>query len=118
MATATAEPRTLVETSTPGWYLDPNTGKNTRKAQVDKVISQAQFEKAMKGNGSSAGAQIFVSDTGKALVGPTTTIVCIDCGASRVVKIQDAFQVKRCAEDQKAHRNKLKREKRAAARKG
>lgn len=114
MATATqTKARTLVKTETPGWYLDPSTGKKARRRKVDKVISADEFERAM--DGERAGAKIFVSDTGKALIGPTTTIKCEVCQAERVVKVQDRFQVKRCVEHQRAHRNALKREKRAKA---
>jgi hypothetical protein len=33
-----------------------------------------------------------------------TTIKCIDCGTEREIKVQDAFQVKRCVECQNAYR--------------
>ena len=108
--TATAEKRTLVETATPGWFIDPqNPDKKTRAKPVDVLLSQAEYEKILQG--------VTVADTGKALVGPTTTIQCVECGADRVVKVQDAFQVKRCVSHQKAHRNTLRREKRAADKK-
>lgn len=45
------------------------------------------------------------------------TIQCEDCGAKRLIKPQDAFQVRRCEECQKKHRNAMRaqrrREKRA-----
>ena len=41
------------------------------------------------------------------------TINCCDCGAERIIKVQDQFQVKRCPECQKAHRNAMRRAKRA-----
>ena len=40
-------------------------------------------------------------------------INCCDCGAERTIKVQDQFQVKRCPECQKAHRNAMRRAKRA-----
>src|SRR5690606_8883836 len=50
----------------------------------------------------------------------TTTINCVDCGKERVIKVQDAFQVKRCVDCQKKHRNRrraeCRREKRAQER--
>lgn len=51
---------------------------------------------------------------------PKTVIInCVDCDAEREIKVQDAFQVKRCKECQKKHRNRLaaerRRQKRAAA---
>lgn len=42
----------------------------------------------------------------------TTTINCVDCGKERVIKVQDAFQVKRCIECQKKHRNRRRAERR------
>lgn len=42
----------------------------------------------------------------------TTTINCKDCGKERVIKTQDAFQVVRCVECQKKHRNKRRAERR------
>lgn len=42
----------------------------------------------------------------------TTTINCEDCGKERVIKVQDAFQVKRCVECQKKHRNRRRAERR------
>ena len=50
----------------------------------------------------------------------TTTINCVDCGKERVIKVQDAFQVKRCVSCQKKYRNRRRaehrREKRAQER--
>lgn len=43
--------------------------------------------------------------SGKWAYGPTTTITCIDCGAERTIKIQDAFQVTRCIPCQKRAQN-------------
>lgn len=39
----------------------------------------------------------------------TTIIHCLDCNTPREIKVQDAFQVKRCPECQKAHRNAMRR---------
>ena len=52
--------------------------------------------------------------TGKWAVGPTTTILCQDCGAERIIKIQDAFQVTRCAACQKKAQNKKRAAKKEA----
>ena len=41
------------------------------------------------------------------------TINCCDCGAERIIKVQDQFQVKRCPECQRKHRNAMRRAKRA-----
>ena len=43
--------------------------------------------------------------SGKWAYGPTTTITCEDCGAERIIKIQDAFQVTRCIPCQKKAQN-------------
>lgn len=45
------------------------------------------------------------------------TIKCKDCGKERQIKPQDVFQVKRCAEHQKAYRLQRARERRKAKRK-
>ena len=42
----------------------------------------------------------------------TVTIECIDCGAPRIIKVQDAFQVKRCPECQRKYRNRKRAERR------
>ena len=113
-------PRTLVETETPGWFLDPATNKKARKRDGDAVIAQDEFDKLVsKGTFEPGeGRTIFISETGRPLIGPTTTIQCVDCGKTRVIKVQDKFQVERCAQHQKEHRNELRRLKRAAAKKG
>lgn len=41
----------------------------------------------------------------------TAEITCIDCGATRRIKVQDLFQVKRCAPCQKASQRKTRNEK-------
>lgn len=69
--------------------------------------------------------QVTVSDTGKLLKGKTITISCKHkdpetkkvCGKDRVIKPQDAFQVKFCVPHQLAHRAAIKREKMKAKRK-
>ena len=52
--------------------------------------------------------------SGKWAVGPTTEITCVDCGAPRLIKIQDAFQVTRCTACQKKAQNKKRAQKKAA----
>lgn len=58
--------------------------------------------------------------SGAEVTGPVTTIKCADCGAERVIKIQDAFQVTRCCTCQKravrARRYEKKKAKLAEAR--
>lgn len=40
------------------------------------------------------------------------SINCEDCGEERIIKVQDLHQVKRCVSCQKAHRNRVRAEKR------
>jgi hypothetical protein len=114
----TTQHRTIIRTETPGWFLDPETGKKTRENKgVDRVVSQAEWdEQVAKAAGQDGHGRTTVLDTGKFTHGPTTTINCIECGAERVVQVQDAKQVKRCVFHQKEHRKRLRREKLAAKR--
>jgi hypothetical protein len=45
-----------------------------------------------------------------------TSIACVDCGQERVIKVQDAFQVKRCSPCQTKFRRKLDAQRRKAKR--
>ena len=56
------------------------------------------------------------TEDGITLVGKTTTIKCIDCGAERMIKVQDVFQVKRCVKCQKEHTKRRRAEKLKASR--
>jgi hypothetical protein len=61
---------------------------------------------------------------GRPLRGKTVTIKCRHhvgpgrklCGAERIIKVQDALQVKRCAEHQKEHARQRRRERAQAKR--
>lgn len=97
--------RTLIKTGTPGWFLDPDTGKNARKKDGDKIVTHAQFYKAAGGK-----VKTTIAPTGKVLKGETTTIKCIECGKDRVIRPQDAFQVERCVEHQKRHQQNYRNE--------
>ena len=48
--------------------------------------------------------------SGKAI--KMTTIECEDCGAPRKIKVQDKFQVTRCVDCQKKHRNRRRAQRR------
>lgn len=113
--------RTLIETGTPGWYEDPeNPGKKVRKRNGDQILSLSAWDEMRKKARAASHAPVVLADTGKVLTGKTTVIKCADCGAERTIKVQDAFQVKRCAEHQRQHRLRRRRERtaeRAAARK-
>lgn len=45
---------------------------------------------------------------------PTYTLNCVDCGAERIIAIQDKFQVTRCVACQKKAQNKKRSEKKTA----
>lgn len=47
----------------------------------------------------------------------TVTVECQECGAERVVATQDAFQVKRCQDCQRKHRNHKRNERAKTKRK-
>lgn len=53
-----------------------------------------------------------ILSSGKISTGKTVVITCIDCGAERIIKIQDAFQVKRCVACQKKATNRKRYENR------
>lgn len=68
---------------------------------VDEV--QAEVETTVA-EVTAAPVPVLLS-SGKWAYGPTTTITCEDCGAERIIKIQDAFQVTRCIHCQKKAQN-------------
>ena len=50
------------------------------------------------------------------IIGKTCKMVkinCVDCGRERMIKVQDQFQVCRCQDCQRKHRNAMRRAKRA-----
>ena len=53
-----------------------------------------------------------VLSSGKTTTGNVCTITCVDCGAERIVKVQDKFQVTRCIACQKKALNKKRYENR------
>lgn len=56
---------------------------------------------------------IATEATVKGAVPKMIVIECQDCGESRLIKVQDQFQVTRCKECQRKHRNAKRRQKRA-----
>lgn len=50
--------------------------------------------------------------SGKVTTGPVVTIICSECGAERIIKKQDEFQVTRCIACQKKAMNKKRYESR------
>lgn len=123
--------RTLVKTTTAGWFIDtadPD-GKRVRKQDGDEVISLEEFEARKSGESKAEKPQrdkdappVVTAETGKSLVGKTTVIKCNYkdpetgkvCGKERTIKVQDQFQVKKCVEHQKRHRLDLRKKARAA----
>jgi len=55
---------------------------------------------------------ISTLSSGKTTTGAVCTINCVECGAERVIKIQDKFQVTRCLACQKKALNKKRYENR------
>lgn len=98
--------------------------KASAKALIEAVAGKPMVEQAVKivTNPIEAGAMPDATPklvehveiqiiSGKPM--PTlTTIACVDCGASRTIKVQDVFQVKRCEDCQKKHRNTLRSQRR------
>jgi len=73
------------------WYKDESTGTAYRVEGTENgklVIKETRESKAKK-----------------EITAKRMTIECTECGAEREVATQDAFQVTRCADCQKKHRN-------------
>ena len=83
--------------------------EEAKKVEVKKVARKADPEIGMTNKLSQ---HITIANMNKQTP-KLITINCCDCGAERIIKIQDQFQVKRCPECQKAHRNAIRRAKRA-----
>ena len=77
----------------------------TEEPVVEEPVVETMEEVVGEAEIPAAPEPVLLS-TGKWAYGPTTTIHCIDCGAERTIKIQDAFQVIRCAACQKKAQNK------------
>lgn len=102
--------RTLIKTKTAGWFIEPGSDKKVRKQPGDTILTEAEFA-AKAVNAEKKAVKL---SSGKIAHGPTVTIKCVDCKTERTIMKQDEFQVTRCLDCQKDHRNKLRREKRAA----
>ena len=83
--------------------------EEAKKVEAKKVARKADPEIGMTNKLSQ---HITVANMNKQTP-KLITINCCDCGAERIIKVQDQFQVKRCPECQKAHRNAMRRAKRA-----
>ena len=85
------------------WYLNSNKIKEyvPELPRVSKAVAEAtnRVRKARA--------------TGEEKRLPSTTVIkCVDCGAERTIKVQDAFQVTRCVDCQKEHRRQRRSERR------
>ena len=83
--------------------------EEAKKVETKKVARKADPEIGMTNKLSQ---HITIANMNKQTP-KLITINCCDCGAERIIKVQDQFQVKRCPECQKAHRNAMRRAKRA-----
>lgn len=115
-----AEARTIIQTKTAGWFLNPETGKKTRKQDGDQILTEKEWndlQKEVKATEATEVKEAVVLSTGKIAHGPTVTIKCSnfkECGNERTIMKQDAFQVKHCVDCQKVERNRRRRERRKA----
>lgn len=127
-----------LEAGTKGWYTCIITGKKFRGAAAKEILAtmeevkeeierndnqeeyQAEEIVTKEDSKMTERLQVHIAErvvNGKAKGIKLITINCEDCGAEREIKVQDAFQVKRCKNCQKKHRNKLRNEKRKEKRK-
>lgn len=77
---------------------------------VESVGAEIQIAEQIEKDKITERLVAHIQTTGRPV--KTTTINCVDCGKERVIKVQDAFQVKRCIECQKKHRNRRRAERR------
>lgn len=97
--------------------VDPITHKfiaNMDKPTLEPVAAAIPKEKPVPKE--KVPAQKIKTNDGITLVGKTTTIHCIDCGAERMIKTQDIFQVKRCVPCQAIYAKKMRAERAKLAR--
>lgn len=114
--------RKLFKTEAKGWYGDASDplGRRVRKQDGDTVfdtLAEAKITSKKEARPSKkeekAAPEKTELSTGQVATGKTITIKCQwkGCKNTRVIKPQDAFQVKYCVE----HRDEHAREKRNAA---
>jgi len=91
------------------------------KAQAEREAQEAQAQEDQTTDEEqdvteeAVAPEAWKTSTGKWAYGPSTVINCCDCGKERRIKIQDAFQVIRCAECQKKAQNKKRAAKKKAS---
>lgn len=79
-------------------------------------IAKNKVESVPKTPKPKTTTQKVTTNDGVYLVGKTMVIKCVDCGGDRTIKVQDAFQVKRCVNCQKNYSKARRAEKAKAKR--
>ena len=112
--------KTITEISK-GWFEVDGAKKRMKKEEAiafdEARVAEAEAKEVAERSDSEAGIteklsrHITTANMNKQTP-KLITINCCDCGAERIIKVQDQFQVKRCPECQKAHRNAMRRAKR------
>lgn len=115
-----------------GWYTDLIGGKKMRgkdaEEQIQRQISvMERIEELIKEEAKAqeqeeeaqADQEPDISENLKQYIRThnnvkTKTIKCVDCDRERIIKVQDAFQVKRCISCQKKYRNRKRTERKQA----
>lgn len=93
------------------WFKDNATGTAYHFVKNETGMVSVKETRQSK---SSTKASLKTPDKPKPKKPATTEIKCMDCGATRVIKVQDAFQVKRCIPCQIVYRHKHRTEKNKA----
>jgi hypothetical protein len=78
--------------------------KGSKKDEQVQVQAQKPVEVNEK-------PELVLLSSGKWAIGPTVVITCEECGAERVIKKQDEFQVTKCVACQKKSLNRRRYEK-------
>lgn len=89
-----------------GWYKDSITGTayHIVKGKDRKLSIKETRQSSTKTAKSMQSTLPHKPRTQKEKKASTVDIKCIDCGATRTIKVQDAFQVKRCMDCQSKYR--------------
>lgn len=79
--TAVQEGRTLIKTETPGWFVDPATGKKTRKQPGDNLLTRDEYEATLeqakpKPKAAAEPKQTTKLSSGKTATSATTVVRC------------------------------------------
>lgn len=109
-----------------------NAAENQQEAEAEVAMAEADQEEEFHNELDNAVAELGQEDStmtgrlenhiaarsaahgGQPKGVKLTSINCEDCGEERIIKVQDAHQVKRCVSCQKKHRNRIRAEKRKA----